>query len=83
VVNNLTNLASSHEDWFPKTIFALSRCRIAEDDSFGDLLSRSQMHIDEWDEVVLAAQQQLRLRPRCVGVCSVRRCYFCGGHTHL
>jgi hypothetical protein len=25
----------------PKTLFALSRCRIAEDDSPGDLLSRS------------------------------------------
>jgi hypothetical protein len=40
---------------FPKTLFALSRCRITEDDGFRDLLSRSQMHIDERDEVASAA----------------------------
>jgi hypothetical protein len=40
---------------FPKTLFALSRCRITEDDGSRDLLSRSQMHIDERDEVALAA----------------------------
>jgi hypothetical protein len=36
-------------------MFALSRCRIAEDDDFGDLLSRSQMHVDERDEVASVA----------------------------
>jgi hypothetical protein len=54
------NRASSHEDHFPKTLFTLSRCKIAEDDGFGDLLSRSQMHVDEWDEIASAAQQQKR-----------------------
>jgi hypothetical protein len=49
---------SSHEYRFPKTLFGLSQCRIAEDDDSGDLLSRSQMHIDERDEVASAAQQQ-------------------------
>jgi hypothetical protein len=29
VVKNLTKRASSREDRFPKTLFALSRCRIA------------------------------------------------------
>jgi hypothetical protein len=60
VVKNLTKRASSHEDRFPKTLFTLSRCRIAEDDGFEDLLSRSQMHADERDEVASAAQQQKR-----------------------
>jgi hypothetical protein len=50
--------ASSHEDRFPKTLFTLSRCRIAENDGSGDLLSRSQMHIDEQEEVASVAQQQ-------------------------
>jgi hypothetical protein len=67
VVKNLTKRASSREDYFPKTLFTLSRCRIAEDDGFRDLLSRSQMHIDERNEVVLAAQQRIRRRHRCVG----------------
>jgi hypothetical protein len=53
VVKNLTKQAS--EDHFPKTLFALSRCRITEDDGSRDLLSRSQMHVDEWDEVASAA----------------------------
>jgi hypothetical protein len=52
--------ANSREDRFSKTLFALSRCKIAEDDDSGDLLSRSQMHIDECDEVASAAQQQKR-----------------------
>jgi hypothetical protein len=41
----------------PKILFALSRCRITEDDGSGDLLSRSQMHVDERDEVASAVQQ--------------------------
>jgi hypothetical protein len=50
--------ASSREDRFPKTLFAISQCRIAEDDSYVDLLSRSQMCINEQDEVASAVQQQ-------------------------
>jgi hypothetical protein len=38
---------------------------LAEDDGSGDLLSRSQMHVDERDEVASAAQQQKR---RAVGL---------------
>jgi hypothetical protein len=55
VVKNLKKRVSSREDRFPKPLFALSRCRITEDDGFRDLLSRSSMHIDERDEEVLAA----------------------------
>lgn len=59
-MTNLMKRASSREDRFPKTLFALSRCRIAEDDGSGDLLSRSQMHVDDRDEEVSAAQQRRR-----------------------
>jgi hypothetical protein len=58
MMKNLTKPASSREDRFSKTLFVLSWCRIVDDDDSGDLLSRSQMHIDERDEVVSAAQQQ-------------------------
>jgi predicted deacetylase len=58
VVKNLMKRASSHEDHFPKTLFALSWCRIAEDDSSGDLFFRSQIHVDEWDEVASVVQLQ-------------------------
>jgi hypothetical protein len=54
-MKNLKKRARSHENRFPKTLFTLSRCRIAEDDDSGDLLSRSLMHVDEQDEVALAA----------------------------
>jgi hypothetical protein len=57
---NLTKRASSHVERFPKILFALSRCRIAEDDGSRDLLSQSQVHAGDRDEVVLAAQQQRR-----------------------
>jgi hypothetical protein len=57
VVKNLTKRAGSREDRFSKTLFGLSRCRITENDGSGDLLSQSQIHIDEQDEVVLPAQQ--------------------------
>jgi hypothetical protein len=67
MMKNLKKRASSRDDRFPKTLFALSRCRIVEDDGSRDLLSRSQMHVDERDEVVLVAQQQRRQKPRCVG----------------
>jgi hypothetical protein len=58
MMKNLTKRARSREDRFSKTLFVLSWCRIVDDDDSGDLLSRSQMHIDERDEVVSAAQQQ-------------------------
>jgi hypothetical protein len=51
---------SSCEDIFPTTLFTLSRCRIVDDDSSGDLLSRLSMHVNDQDEEVLAAQQQRR-----------------------
>jgi hypothetical protein len=79
VVKNLMNRASSHENRFPKILFALSRCRIAEDDGFGDLLSRSQMHVDEWDEVASAAQQQWRNIDVFVFLWLLVYCYFRGG----
>jgi hypothetical protein len=65
VVKNLKKRASSRENHFPKTLFTLSQCRITEDDGPGDLLSQSQMHVDERDEVTLAAQQ--RRKTRCIG----------------
>jgi hypothetical protein len=60
VVKNWTKRVSSHEYRFPKTIFALSWCRITDDVGSKDLLSRSQMHIDKRDEVASTAQQQKR-----------------------
>jgi hypothetical protein len=56
VMMNLKKRSSSHIERFPKTLFTLSQYRIAEDDSFGDLLFRSQVHTDERDEVDLAAR---------------------------
>jgi hypothetical protein len=67
VMKNLKKRASSHEDRFPKTLFTLSQCRIAEDDGSKDLLSQLQMHIDERDEVALVVQQRRRRETRCVG----------------
>jgi hypothetical protein len=75
---------SNREDRFQKTLFALSRCRIAEDDGSRDLLSQSQMHVDEQDEVASTAQQQKR-RNLDVLVFSwlLVCCYFRGGHTYI
>jgi hypothetical protein len=67
VMKNLKKRARSREYHFPKTLFALSRCRIVEDDGSGDLLSRSRMHIDERDKIALTAQQRRKQKPRCVG----------------
>jgi hypothetical protein len=64
VVKNLMKWASGRKVCFPKTLFTLYWCRIAKDDSFGDLLSQSQMHINERDEDDLVAQQRMRRRPR-------------------
>jgi hypothetical protein len=52
---------------FLKTLVAISRCRIAEDNGSRDLLSRSSMHIDEQNEIALAVQQRRRQKHRCVG----------------
>jgi hypothetical protein len=80
VVKNLMKRASSLEDRFLKTLFALSRCMIAEDDGFGDLLSRSQMHVDERDEVASATQQQKRRNLVALMFSWLFVCYyFCGG----
>jgi hypothetical protein len=83
-VKNLMKRVSSREDHFPKTLFARSRCRIAEDDGSGDLLSRSQMHVDEQDKVALVAQQ-LKRRNLDVLVFSwlLVCCYFRGSHTYI
>jgi hypothetical protein len=66
MMKNLKKRVNSREDRF-KTLFALSRYSIAKDDGSKDILSRSWMHVDERDEVVLAAQQRRRRKPRCVG----------------
>jgi hypothetical protein len=39
MMKKLKKRASGHEDHFPKTVFTLPQCRIAKDDSYGDLLS--------------------------------------------
>jgi hypothetical protein len=67
MIKNLKKQASSHEDHFLKTLFILSWCRITEYDGSRDLLSQSQMHVDERDEVALVAQQRRRQKTRCVG----------------
>jgi hypothetical protein len=84
VVKNLKKRASCHEDHFPKTLFTLSQCMIAEDDGSEDLLSQSQMHIGKRDEVASVAQQQKRQNLNALMflwlfVC----CYFYGGRTYI
>jgi hypothetical protein len=54
MMKNLKKRASSREGRFLKILFALSLCMIIEDDDSEDLISRSWMHIDERDELVLA-----------------------------
>jgi hypothetical protein len=71
VMKNIKKRASSREGHFPKTLFALFQCKIADDDGSRDLLSRSQMHINERDEVALVAQQRRRQKPRCISLCLV------------
>jgi hypothetical protein len=60
MMKNLRKLVSSREDLFPKTLFALSWCRIAKYDGSRDMLSRLRMYVDEQDELALAAQQWRR-----------------------
>jgi hypothetical protein len=58
---------SSHVEHFSKSLFNLSRCRIAEDDGSIDVLSRSQVHANDRDEVDLAAQQvEEAKKTRCI-----------------
>jgi hypothetical protein len=84
VVKNLMKRVSSREDRFPKTLFVLSQCKITEDDGFRDLLSRSQMHVNERDEVASAAQQQKRRNlDVLVFLWLLVCCYFCGGRTYI
>jgi hypothetical protein len=84
VVKNFTKRASSREDRFLKTLFALARCRIDKYGGSKDLLSRSQMHVDKQDEVASAAQQQKQQNLNALVfswlfVC----CYFHGGRIYL
>jgi hypothetical protein len=67
MMKNLKKWVRSSEDRFPKTLFTLTHCSIAEDDGSGDLLSRSWMHVDKRGEVAMAAQQRRRRKSRCVG----------------
>jgi hypothetical protein len=67
MMKNLNKQASNCEDRFLKILFTLSQCRITKGDCFRDLLSRSQMHIDERGEGALVAQQRKRWKTRCVG----------------
>jgi hypothetical protein len=84
MVKNLMKGASSHKDHFPKILFTLSQCRIAEDDSFRDLLSRSQMHVHEWDEVPSVTQQQKRQNLDVLVFSWLLVCfYFRGGRTYI
>jgi hypothetical protein len=55
-MKNLKKRASSREDRFPKILFGLSHCSIAEDDGSTDMFSQSRMHADERDEIALVAQ---------------------------
>jgi hypothetical protein len=41
MMTNLKKQSSSHVEHYPKTLFVLSQCRIAEDDTSGDPLSQS------------------------------------------
>jgi hypothetical protein len=83
-VKNMTKRASSREDCFPKILFVFSRCRIAEDDGSGDLLSWLQMHIDERDEVTSTTQQQKRWNlDVLVFLWLLVCCYFRGGRMYI
>jgi hypothetical protein len=48
----------SREYHFKKILFALSWCKIAEDDSSKDMLSQSLVHVDDRDEVDLAGNNR-------------------------
>jgi hypothetical protein len=56
VMMNLEKRLGSRVGHFLKTLFALPRCMIIENNDAGDLLSHSQMHVNEWDEVALTVQ---------------------------
>jgi hypothetical protein len=54
--NEVDEVIKQSRKTLSKTLFALSRCRIAEDDSSGDLLSQSQVCMTDHDEVGLPTQ---------------------------
>jgi hypothetical protein len=56
MMTNLKKRSRSHVERFPKNSFALSQFRITKVDGSRDLFSRSQMHVDEHDEVALTVQ---------------------------
>jgi hypothetical protein len=75
---------SSREDRFQKTLFALSRCRITEDDGSRDLLSWSQMHVDERNEIASVVHQQERQNQDVLMFSWLFVCYYYrDGHTYL
>jgi hypothetical protein len=45
----VVKILRSHVKHFPKTLFALSRCRIPKAKGFGDLLSDSTVHVGARD----------------------------------
>jgi hypothetical protein len=66
---------SRHIECFPKTLFTLSCCRITEDDGFGDLVSRSQVHANNRDEADLVHSKRKMQKSRCV--CEIMGwCFF-------
>jgi hypothetical protein len=50
----LKKRSSSHIEHFLKTLFNFAWCKIAKDDGPRDQLSRSNVHVDDRDEVTLA-----------------------------
>jgi hypothetical protein len=66
--DKLVEGSSIRVERFLKTIFIVSRYRITKDNGFRDMLSRSQMHVDERGELALTAQQRRRRKSRSVGV---------------
>jgi hypothetical protein len=50
--SNRTRSRAVAWEHFPKTLFALSRCRISKAKGSGDLLSRTQMHVGGRDEEI-------------------------------
>ena len=51
VVDEDRKRLSSRAERFPKTLFALSRCKNSESEGSGDLLSRSTVHAEDRDGV--------------------------------
>jgi hypothetical protein len=60
VLMNFKKQSSNYVECFPKTLFAPSLCKITKNDGFGDLLSQSDMRVDDQDEEILEVQHQRR-----------------------